>query len=157
MRSRLGEIRREAEKDREGEAKDGQQDVIASLAIATVLDLWIGQSLQSDQTFQGVKPGMTNGQAFSALCHSPAALTPWRLASGAFNGPRIFFKRPMRCSDWQYFKSATYWGVRIAPDDCQTGQMQMAVVNILNDRVVRIHEWCASPPGNRLKIETPPI
>jgi hypothetical protein len=87
---------------------------------------------------------MTTEQAFSALCHSSKALTPWRLSSRV-TGPRKFLKRAMRCSDWQYFRDAVYWGISGEQAGCSSGQVQTAVINILDGHVARVHEWCAKP------------
>lgn len=114
--------------------------------MATVLGLWAEEvPAAHHQAFQGVEPGITSEQAFAALCHSTTALTPWRLSSGAITGPRMFFKRPMRCSDWQYFKGATFWGVLGAQADCPSGQVQTAVINVLDGKVWRVNEWCNKP------------
>ena len=89
---------------------------------------------------------MDKEPAFQALCHASAELVPYLLVRP--DGGEFKITRPLQCSDWEYFKQTQYWGLRDATVRCSDGSPQNAVVNLLNDRVVRVRVFCTPAARN---------
>lgn len=91
-------------------------------------------------TFNGISVGMAKSAAFQTLCKTPTNIRTFLLVLPT--NRRIGSTRPPKSSDWQYFKTANWWGFRTASTTCPAGTKQAAVINILHERVVLIDVWC---------------
>ena len=93
----------------------------------------------------GVALGMEKRAAFEALCAKASAVTiaRWTIfLNKAGKRGRLRSTRTLRCSDWIWFELSDYWTLQTAGAPCEALAPRPVVIDLVDNRVIRVHVWC---------------